>query len=354
MALIMDRDRDSLHVLPLSIIPLESQLFEKMRMIKNVHLDSVVELFDGKDTGSGQIRVEAMRAAYESIPQTDMAKLDKLSRLRSYDVYSLRILLRKQGINVDEGELRLSDGKQRELTQHMRSFTRPLVGYIYGDERAAEEGADIISMFSQPDIKQARKKLVALAGSLEIPLELVPKFLEDYGDIFLSISYYRQAYGGIGPVMRDFRSSVEEIKSNRLLQQDRNVVDACSRVESVFSDMAMSMRQKIKVFEFGSKNMWVDINGAKFRKFRDLVENSQTMLGGSLCAMSLKMDAWKETFPDPQFGGPMKRAEFIVNDMQQGLEKFQKPRVRSIGPRVRGPKAPDADQDSTRVWSGGA
>ena len=138
MALIMDRDRDSLHVLPLSIIPLESQLFEKMRMIKNVHLDSVVELFDGKDTGSGQIRVEAMRAAYESIPQTDMAKLDKLSRLRSYDVYSLRILLRKQGINVDEGELRLSDGKQRELTQHMRSFTRPLVGYIYGDERAAE------------------------------------------------------------------------------------------------------------------------------------------------------------------------------------------------------------------------
>jgi len=352
MALIMDKDRDSLHVLPLCIIPLESQLFQKMRMIKNVHLESVVELFDGKDTGSGQIRVEAMRAAYESIPQADIAKLDKLSRLKSYDVYSLRILLRKLGINVDEGELRLSDGKQRELGQHMRSFTRPLVGFIYGDERAAEEGIDIISMFSQPDIKRARKKLLALADSLEVPLEQVPKFLEEYGDIFLSISYYRQAYGGIGPIMRDFRDSIEEISSNRLLQQDRNVIDACSRVRGVFSDMSMTMRQRIKVFEFGSQNMWVDLDAAKFRKFRELVHNSHTMLGGSLCAMSLKMDAWKEKFPDRQFGGPMKRAEFIINDMQQGLEKFEKPRVRNIGPQARTPKAQPAEEDTARVWTG--
>ncbi|MBL6945842.1 MAG: hypothetical protein ISR47_04320 [Rhodospirillales bacterium] len=354
MALIMDKDRDSLHVLPLCIIPLESQIFEKMRMIKNVHLESVVELFDGKDTGSGQIKVEAMRTAYQSIPQADMVKLEKLSRLRSYDVYSLRILLRKQGIDVNEGELRLSDTKQRELTRHMRSFTRPLVGFIYGDERAAEEGMDIISLFSHPDIKRARKKLIALADSLEIPLELVPKFLEDYGDIFLSISYYRQAYGGIGPVMTDFKESVEEITSNRLLQQDRNVLDACNRVQGVFTDMAMTMRQRIKVFDFGSKNMWVGLDAAKFRKFRELVENSHTMLGGSLCAMSLKMDAWKEKFPDRQFGGPMKRAEFIVNDMQQGLEKFQKSNVRSIGPRVRAPQPSEADKNSTRVWSGGA
>ncbi len=354
MALIKDQDRDSLHVLPLSIIPLESQLFQKMSLIKNVHLESVVELYDGKDTGSGQMKVEAMLAAYGSIPQADMAKLEKLSRLKSYDVYSLRILLRKLGINVDEGELRLSEGKQRELTQHMRMFTRPLVGFIYGDERAAEEGVDIISLFAQPDIKRARQKLMALADSLEIPLEMVPKFLEDYGDTFLSVSYYRQAYGGVGPVMRDFQSSIKEITSNSMLQQDRNVVDACTKVQDVFSDMTATMRQRMKVFEFGSKNMWTQLDGAKFRKFKDLVESSQTTLGGSLCAMSLKMDAWKEKFPDPKFGGPMKRAEFIINDMQQGLEKFQKPQMRNIGPKIRGPKSSEPDKDSTRVWSGGA
>ncbi|MBT3359755.1 MAG: hypothetical protein HN403_09020 [Rhodospirillales bacterium] len=327
MAVISDHDRDSLHVLPLSIIPLESHLFQQMRMVKNVHLESVVELFGGEDTGSGQIKVEALGSAYDSIPNADIAMLNKLARLNSYDVYSLRILLRKQGVNVDEGELSLSEGKQRELTHHMRTFTRPLVSFVYGDELAADENVDLMSLFSHPDVKRARQKLVALSDKLGIPLENVPKFLGDYGDIFLSISYYRQSFLGVVPILKEFQESIEEIKTNRLLQHDRNRIDTCMRVRGVFTDMTASMRQRIKTFEFGSQNIWVDIDAAKFRKFSELVRNNHTMLGGVLCALSLKLDAWRKTFPDRQFGGPMKRVEFIVNDMQQGLDKFRKPRV---------------------------
>ena len=327
MTVISDRDRDSLHVLPLCIIPLESQLFQQMRMMKNVRLESVVELFGGMDTGSGQIKVEALRATYGSIPDADIAMLNKLSQLNSYDVYSLRILLRKQGIDVNEGELSLSEGKQRELTEHMCTFTRPLVSYIYGEEHVAEQNIDLLSLLRDPDIKKARQKLLTLSDKLGIPLEHVPKFLEDYGDIFLSISYYRQSYNRIAPILRDFQESIEGILTNRLLQQDRNRVDTCTRVRGAFTDMTASLRQRIKTFEFGSQNMWVEIDAAKFQKFSVLVRNNHTMLGGVLCALSLKLDAWKKRFPDPQFGGPMKRAEFIVNDMQQGLEKFSKPRA---------------------------
>ncbi|MBL6945142.1 MAG: hypothetical protein ISR47_00720 [Rhodospirillales bacterium] len=327
MTVILDRDRDSLHVLPLCIIPLESQLFQQMRMMKNVHLESVVELFGGLETGSGQIRVEALRATYGSIPDSDISMLNKLSQLNSYDVYSLRILLRKQGINVNEGELSLSEGKQLELTEHMRTFTRPLVSYIYGDEELADQDVDLLSLFSHPDIRRAKQKLLALSDSLGIPLEHVPRFLEDYGDIFLSISYYRQSFNRIAPILRDFQDSIEEIQTNRLLQQDRIRVDTCNRVRGVFNDLMASLRQRIKTFEFGSQNMWVEIDAAKFQKFSELVLNNHTMLGGVLCALSLKLDAWKRQFPDRQFGGPMKRAEFIVNDMQQGLEKFRKPRA---------------------------
>jgi len=329
MTVISDRDRDSLHVLPLCIIPLESQLFQQMRMMKNVHLESVVELFGGMDTGSGQIRVAALQAAYGSIPDADIAMLNKLSQLNSYDVYSLRILLRKQGINVNEGELSLSEGKQRELTEHMRTFTRPLVSYIYGDEHVADQNVDLLSLFSHPDIRRAKRKLLALSDKLGIPLEHVPRFLEDYGDIFLSISYYRQSFNGIAPILRDIQESIEEIKTNRLLQHDRNRVETCMRVRGVFTDMTASLRQRIKTFEFGSRNMWVDIDAAKFHKFSELVRNNHTMLGSVLCALSLKLNAWKKQFPDRQFGGPMKRAEFIVNDMQQGLDQFRKPRATS-------------------------
>lgn len=334
MAVILDQDRDSLHVLPLSIIPLESDLFQKMRMIKNVRLESVVELFGGEETGSGQIRVEALRAAYDSIPNADIATLNKLARLNSYDVYSLRILLRKMGIDVNAGELSLSEGKQRELTQHMRTFTRPLVSYIYGDDHLANEDIDILSLFSHPDVRRARQKLLALSDKLGIPIERVPKFLEDYGDIFLSISYYRQSFVGIGPILKDFQEAIEEIKTNRLLQHDRERIDTCMRVRGIFTDLASSMRQRIKTFEFGSQNIWVDVNAAKFRKFSELVQNNHTMLGGVLCALALKLDAWKKKFPDRQFGGPMKRVEFIVNDMQQGLDKFRRPREKGLAARA--------------------
>ncbi|MBC8157889.1 MAG: hypothetical protein H8E94_01015 [Alphaproteobacteria bacterium] len=332
-----DQDRDSLHVLPLSIIPLESHLFQQMRMVKNVHLESVVELFGGKETGSGQIRVEALQAAYDSVPHADIGLLNKLAQLNSYDVYSLRILLRKQGIDVDDGELSLSEGKQNELTRHMRAFTRPLISYIYGDEHLADQNIDIISLFSHPDLRKAKHKLIAFSDKLGIPLESVPKFLEEYGDIFLSISYYRQAYSGIHPILADFQESIEEIKTNRLLQHDRTRVENCMRVRGIFTDMTASVRQRIKTFEFGSRNMWVDIDASKFRKFSELVHNNHTMLGGVLCALTLKLEAWKTQFPDRQFGGPMKRVEFIANDMQQGLEKFRKPRVNKLRENIGAP-----------------
>lgn len=323
MAVISDYDRDSLHVLPLCIVPLQTHVLQRTRMIKNAHLESVIEMFDGKATGSGQIKIESLGVAFDGVPYADLTTLTKLSKLNSYDVYSLRILLRKQGIPVDEGELRLSRRKQQELTEHMRRFTRPLITHIYGDEQAITDYADAISMISHPDIRKARQKLRALSDRLGIRLDQVPKFLEDYGDIFLSISYYRQCFGGIGPALADFTESVEEIRSNRLLQHDRNLVENCTRIRGVFNDLATMMHQRFRTFDFGSKNMWVELDGMRFQKFRDVVQNSHTLMGGVLCALTLKMDTWNQKFPQRDLGGPIKRAEFIVTEMQQGLEKFR-------------------------------
>ena len=48
-----DFDRDSLHILPLSMISLETRGLQRARMIKNSRLESVVELFEGEEIGSG-------------------------------------------------------------------------------------------------------------------------------------------------------------------------------------------------------------------------------------------------------------------------------------------------------------
>jgi hypothetical protein len=114
---ISDTDRDSLYILPLAIIPLRTPALRRARMIKNVRLDSAVELFEDAKTGSGQIEVEDLPHEFgwcERPPQPDLLVLRKLALLPSFDVYSLRVLLRRHDIPVnDYASLRLSKAKKR-------------------------------------------------------------------------------------------------------------------------------------------------------------------------------------------------------------------------------------------------
>ncbi len=194
---IRDVDRDSLHILPLSIVPIETPALKRALLIKNVRLQSIIEFFSYKETGSGQVEIEDLGGEFgwPEIPtHPDLILLRKLGDLPSYDVFSLRILLRDHGISVNGVEaLKLSPAKQSELNEYMTSFSRPLIKEIYGGEDVSiQTFEDVIRLFRDPDLTKAREKLKIMAEKLEIGLEDVPKFLEDYGDIFLSLSYYRQ------------------------------------------------------------------------------------------------------------------------------------------------------------------
>lgn len=349
MVVVTDHDRDSLHILPLNIIPLETPVLWKTRMIKNTHLESVIEVFEGKDTGSGQVKTEAIGMIFNGIPYADMNTLTKLARLNSYDVFSLRILLRKHGVDVDEGELRLSEGRQRQLSSHMRIFTRPLIDHIYGGEQEIDGFAEALDLLRHPDVKKARQRLIGLADRLGIDLEQVPKFLQDYGDIFLSVSYFRDCMASVAPTLQGFQSSVDEICENRMMRQDRNLMETCERVQGIFLDLSRSVNQQLRTFEYGSKIIWAEIDAARFYKFRELVKNNHTMIGGALCSLSLKMQAWKEQFPDERYGGPMKRAEFILNEMQQGLEKHRRPSFRTTDGDIG--QSRSNRSNSVRMWA---
>src|SRR5271165_6327335 len=112
---IEDTDMDSLFILPLSILPLTTPALKQSRLVKSARLQSVVELFRDQQTGSGQVDVEdlpAMMGWPDDRLHPDMILMRKLALLPSYDVYSLRITLRREKINIDDiGALRRSDEK---------------------------------------------------------------------------------------------------------------------------------------------------------------------------------------------------------------------------------------------------
>lgn len=321
---IADDDRDRIHILPLSMIPLEASVLKKTRMVKNAHLESVLELYKGDDTGSGQISIGQLKTVYRDIGTDDITVLQKLSKLLSYDVYSLRRLLRDLDIDVeDHSALRLSRHKQNELAGYMKLFTRPLIVKLYGnDELDIQKPGDMAELFRHPDQKLVLHNLKMFAQTLSIKADEIPKMLADFGDLYMSISYYRELLQSIGPIIGQFNSSMDQIQANRQLQQNKILIKNCAQVQTKFQGMTSNVLSRIKNFDQVSKTVWNSTEPGALNAFGRDIRGSQTTLGGILCALTIKMEDWKAHFPHPEAGGPLKWADYIVNDMRQGLESF--------------------------------
>ena len=326
---ISDVDRDSLHILPLSIIPLDTTGLQRARLIKNLRLRSVVELFGDEATGSGQLDIDDLGREFgwpSNKVHPDQLIMRKLALLPSYDVYSLRILLRDHGIVVaDIDALKLSKGKNEELTEYMTMFTRPLILEIYGSaDLNIQDFSDVIALFKDPDIKKALEKLKVMANKLEIELDEVPRFLEDYGDIFLSLSYYRQCLDEIEPIIDEFLDSLDELRGNWQLKHDVGLMKTCTMIQSTINGLMAAITGRFENFDRSTKHMWSEITAERFRKVEKLISSYHTTIGGVLCSLSVKMDAWARLFPDRDAGGPVKRSEFIMSEMKQGIDSIQK------------------------------
>lgn len=325
---VADADRDALHVLPLATIPLETPALSRARLIKNSDLETVVELFTGAKTGSGQIDIESLSVEFgwkDIHEHPDLAILRKLALLPSFDVYSLRVLLRRHGIPINDHEsLRLSEAKNRELTSYMTEFTRPLIAEVYGDDRVSLQNfEDLVDMFRNPDPQKAIARLKMLAERLRIGVDQVPQFLEDYADIFLSLSYYRESLDQLVPAIESFRFSLNDVRKHQQVANDAQIMDACRTVYEVLASSLGDVRSRLDYFSACTQNLWQDISAEAFQEVRTVITRSHTTIGGILCALTVKMDVWMRVFPFSEGGGVMRRVDFITNDMRRGIEKIR-------------------------------
>ena len=321
-----DQDRDSLHTLPISILPVKTAIFRRARMVKNSRLESVIEFFNGVGCGRGQLDVRGVAKflALEQVPpHPDVTLLQTVASLPSFDVYALRILLREKQITIaDSSALMLSASKVASLSSYMARFTRPLVAEIFGHDTEGAEFSSILGLFRADSAEAVRERLATMASRLGIPIEAIPKFLEDYGDIFMSLSYYRQCLDQLLPQVQSFMDGITMVRSNRQLSQDYSLMKVVDMIEATINGQLSSITGKIESFERSTNDMWRDLTADKFKKIESLISHYHTSIGGALCALSVKMQAWTDQFPNSS-GGVGRRAAFIMSDMRQGIEHIQ-------------------------------
>ncbi len=327
----MDDDefaRDSLHLLPLSSIPLESRGLQRSRLRKNVRIQNVIEIFNESGTGSGQVRPEDIPVHFDGEPsetERDHKKIEKICTASSFDVFSLRIELRRMKIDVNNhSDLSLSDRKKAELTEYMKVFTRPLVQQIYGSSaNDISDVSDIIGMFANPNREEALRNLKSLAELLRIELSEIPAFLEEYGDIFLSLAYFRKCIDDLVPDIDRFLAWLRECQESRDVHADIRLSRLLQDIGNDITNITASITGRFESFDRRSRDFWNDINADTFRNIRSLIAAHHVTIGGVLCGLTVKMDLWKQRFGRGG-GGPHRRIEFIKSEILPGLDHIKK------------------------------
>ena len=323
---ISDYDKDSLHILPLAMIPLQSNALSRARLVKNARLESMLEVFDNASTGSGQIDPDMIEQTFD-IAQgeaiDDARKIQALAKLNSFDVYSLRIRVRNLGIVVDDHEhLRLSAAKRSELTKYMLGFTRPLIRQIYGNnETNIEDISELIALFDNPDREEALNNLRLITEKLGIDLAGLPRFLEDYGDTFLSLAYFQDTHLSLEPQFLSIAAAINNIRDNHQLRQNASLMHSMNDTLGDLRELKESIEALFDSFERESDKMWDDFSADTFRRVRLLIERNHTTIGAVLCGLSVKLGAWTRRFGTGDHG-VLQQSEFIMSDIRQGLKNL--------------------------------
>lgn len=319
-------EKDALHILPLAILPLNNNALRRTRLIKNARFETVLEMFRDKGAGSGQIRVDDIQEHFSGDPtgfDDDLMIVSALAEAPSFDVYSLRLTLRSHNLSIDQAEhLTLSPEMQAQLTSYMRVFTRPLVRRIFGDDSDFGSAGEIIAMFRDVDRELALTRIKQISEALGLSVEQIPSFLEDYGDIFLSLAYYRRYIDRLRPDFEGCKRWMREGILESHLKHQPDAVRGCEFVETNFEAAILFIMRRFAFFDETSRRFWTDLSQDRYLDLRLAIQGHHVAIAGMLCGLSAKMERWRECFPGGG-GSPNTRADFVLSELVPGLDRIR-------------------------------
>ncbi|UUX48058.1 hypothetical protein NUH88_11570 [Nisaea acidiphila] len=319
-----DGDKDSLHTLDCSILPLRSHAAMKLRLIKNVRMETRIELYREAGMGSGQVAIEELPGfigGTDDLTEHDIPMLEQIGQMDSFDPYSLRRGLRAAGIEMNDlSPFSLSDAKKRELRPHMRNLTRPLVQYVFGANEVELNNPEAIrEVIGNAEGIAVRMRLERLAASLKTSTDLLPDLLEDYGDIFLSLGFYKQHLIDLGPRIAALQDWIDEASRASHIGNDPVTGPALRKTVRILGVLSQSLKLRFENFENRTQIRWERVTIGTFNQVRTLISDHQATLAAVLCGLLVKIYEWESQFPGG--GGSLeRRVEFAMTDLRSGLD----------------------------------
>lgn len=276
--------------------------------------------------GSGQVEIDDLpdyMTATDDLLHHDLPMLKSVGEMASFDPYSLRRGLRAAGIEIEDLQnFTLSEAKKRELQPHMRKLTRPLVQYVFGANNVELTDPEIIrDRLRHADGAEVLKRLSDMAASLHTTRDDLPELLEDYGDVFLALGYYRGHLAAIAPRISALQEWIQEAHGVPHIARDPMVGPALQKTERVLGALHQSLQRRFKNFQGRATIRWDRVTVGNFNDVRELILDHQESLAEVLCGLTVKVFEWESRFPGG--GGTFeRRADFVMSDIRAGLDRL--------------------------------
>jgi hypothetical protein len=210
------------------------------------------------------------------------------------------------------------------LMDHMGAFTRPLVAKIYGSaDQQTSSFNDVLKLFTDPNADNARQNLRDLAKSLEIELNQIPKFLEDYADVFLSLSFYKKCHDDKIEDLSEFLDDLENLAHSPQMKGHAAAAQTIDEIACHIRDLYAKVANVLELFRVRTEDMWEEISAERYRKMSRMIVEHQESIGAILCAIIVKLDAWKQSNSASAGTSVSEKIGFITRDIGFGLERLR-------------------------------
>lgn len=344
-------DQDSIHTMAVMALPINHPGLRRTRLVKNVRMETRIEMFSGDGLGSGQIAIADIPEHFvdDASLRADMSVLSNLSVLPSFDCYTLRRGLRQQGINVDqESVFKLSDSKIQELFPLMRRITRPLIKHLYGEEDLdVTDTRTLLDLVQNPDHDKVRDRLDRMANTLGVSIARLPAYLEDFGDLYLSLSYFESYFIENAPKVDQMFLWMRDVAQSSHLRNDPTSQKAFTDVERRIRYLKDNLDNRFKNLSEVTKVNWDLLDVTMFQKVQRSILAEQIYLATALCGLAVKIYEWERVFPNAG-GSPDRVLEFVGGELRPGLDNLVRsmPKVEAVGARPTRPGGRGAE----KVW----
>lgn len=319
------KGHDGIVALPLSAFEIEHAVVGSAKLTKNMGLETVIDFSetDSADIGIIGPRELLLHFDKDEISSDDTKIVSALSSLPSLDCYTVKRSLAPLKIGVRQEEIfSISPTMKSNLYPLMSRITRPLIQYLYSDQKfGISDTETLLQLMRDTEPIKVKDRLIVVAKNFGVSPAKFTEYLEEFGELFLSVSFFEHLYIEFSPKLDQLSRWAEDGIQNSNLRNDPSAQSQFGQVDRRLSYLKDNLKARFSHLSKITQIDWEEITALDFKEIQREILAQQANLAIGLCGMIVKTSEWEYQFPSAG-GSPQQCLEFISGDLNLGLDNL--------------------------------